>query len=359
MTGAPAPLFRALSPVNPSFAFSSLGGRYVVLGFLPPPGAERDAALEMVRRHPQLFRDDTCLFFGVLPDRESFDRAQNGGMMRWFADFDGALRRLYEAEGPDGAPIPRWVAIDPSQRILAWTPLDQAEKLFAYLQRLGPPGRHAGVTLNAPVLIVPRVLEPALCRQLIDIYRADGGAPSGVMRERDGRTVGVLDDFKKRRDTTLTDEPLLNSLRNRLHRRLVPEIRKAFQFEATRIERYIVACYDAEEGGYFKAHRDDTTAATAHRKFAVSINLNAEDFEGGNLIFPEFGPQTYRPPTGGAVVFSCSLLHEATPVTAGTRYAFLPFLYDEAGAELKAKNQHLLVSGAEGLIAQPDAAAAN
>ena len=107
MTGAPAPLFRALSPVNPSFAFSSLGGRYVVLGFLPPPGAERDAALEMVRRHQQLFRDDTCLFFGVLPDRESFDRAQNGGMMRWFADFDGALRRLYEAEGPDGAPIPR------------------------------------------------------------------------------------------------------------------------------------------------------------------------------------------------------------------------------------------------------------
>ena len=127
----------------------------------------------------------------------------------------------------------------------------------------------------------------------------------------------------------------------------------------TRIERYIVACYDATEGGYFKAHRDDTTAATKHRKFAVSINLNAEEFEGGNLIFPEFGPQSYRPPTGGAVVFSCSLLHEATPVTQGTRYAFLPFLYDEAGAEVKARNQHLLVSGADGLIVQPDAATAS
>jgi predicted 2-oxoglutarate/Fe(II)-dependent dioxygenase YbiX len=34
------------------------------------------------------------------------------------------------------------------------------------------------------------------------------------------------------------------------------------------------------------------------------------------------------------VVFSCALLHEATPVTRGRRYAFLPFFYDEAGAEV-------------------------
>ena len=44
------------------------------------------------------------------------------------------------------------------------------------------------------------------------------------------------------------------------------------------------------------------------------------------------------PPTGGAVVFSCSLLHEATPVTSGKRYAFLPFLYDEEGARIGQKN---------------------
>ena len=33
---------------------------------------------------------------------------------------------------------------------------------------------------------------------------------------------------------------------------------------------------------------------------------------------------------GGAVVSSCSHLHQALPVTSGTRYVFLPFLYDEA-----------------------------
>ena len=82
----------------------------------------------------------------------------------------------------------------------------------------------------------------------------------------------------------------------------------------------------------FHAHRDSTTQGTAHRRFACSINLNA-DFEGGDLRFAEYGPATYRPPVGGAVVFSCALLHEATKITAGRRYAFLPFFYDEAGAQ--------------------------
>jgi predicted 2-oxoglutarate/Fe(II)-dependent dioxygenase YbiX len=42
------------------------------------------------------------------------------------------------------------------------------------------------------------------------------------------------------------------------------------------------------------------------------------------------------------VVFSCSLLHEATPVTKGTRYATLPFLFDEAGDQIRAANAHTL-----------------
>jgi predicted 2-oxoglutarate/Fe(II)-dependent dioxygenase YbiX len=118
----------------------------------------------------------------------------------------------------------------------------------------------------------------------------------------------------------------------------VPAILKAFQFKATRIERYIVACYEATTGGFFRAHRDNATKGTAHRTFAVTLNLNAEDYEGGDLRFPEFGPRTYRAPTGGVVVFSCSLLHEALPVTNGKRYAFLPFLYGEEGAKIRAEN---------------------
>ena len=340
--GAPAPMFKAPSPVNPQFAFSSLGGRWVVLGFMPGPGPERDAAIQMVRDFPALFQNELCAAFLVLPDAASFAAAREAPPLRWFGDASGTLRRMYDAESPEGDVAPRWVVEDPTQRILGWAPLDRGRQVFSNVAALGRPEAHAGVPLHAPVLISPRILEPELCRRLIAYYGEHGGAPSGVMREKDGRTVGVLDDFKKRSDATIQNQGLIDEIVMRIRRRLVPDIEKSFQFTATRIERYIVACYDAKDGGYFKPHRDNTTAGTAHRKFAVSINLNAEEFEGGDLRFPEFGARTYRPPTGGAVVFSCSLLHEATPVTKGTRYAFLPFLFDEAGAEVRRKNLHLL-----------------
>ncbi len=88
-------------------------------------------------------------------------------------------------------------------------------------------------------------------------------------------------------------------------------------------------------------------ATTAHRSFAVTSNLNAEEYEGGDLRFPEFGDRTYRAPTGGAVVFSCSLLHEATPVTKGKRYAFLPFLYDEEAKVIREANLDKLAAQEE------------
>jgi predicted 2-oxoglutarate/Fe(II)-dependent dioxygenase YbiX/peroxiredoxin len=340
IVGEPAPWFRAPSPINPQFSFQSLGGRYLLLAFLPPAGAERDAALAQITAPAQAFDDENRAFFGVLPDAESFAEARNEPPFRWFADVDGELRRLFGSVEADGSLKPQWFIIDPSMRILGWAPLDQGAAVVARFARLGAADDHAAVPLHAPVLIVPRVFETAFCQRLIELYEAGGGAPSGVMQVRDGKTVGVFNDMKRRRDATIEDPDLISGIRARVSRRLLPEIAKAFQFTATRIERYIVACYGAAEGGYFRPHRDNTTPGTAHRKFAVSINLNAEAFEGGDLRFPEFGSRTYRPPTGGAVVFSCSLLHEATPVTRGLRYACLPFLYDEAGAKVRQANLH-------------------
>jgi predicted 2-oxoglutarate/Fe(II)-dependent dioxygenase YbiX len=107
------------------------------------------------------------------------------------------------------------------------------------------------------------------------------------------------------------------------------------------MERYIVCCYAAEDGAYFRAHRENTTKGTAHRRFAVSINLN-DDFEGGEVSFPEYGSQSFKLAPGGAVVFSCSLLHAVSKVTSGRRYAFLPFLYDEAAAAVREANNQFL-----------------
>ena len=219
---------------------------------------------------------------------------------------------------------------------------DGAPALVDRIGKLPPPARHGGFPALAPVLVTPRIFEPGFCERLIALYRQTGGESSGFMREIDGVTTLMMNDQHKRRsDVTVEDEALQKQVVARLNRRLTPQIEKAFNFKPTRIERYLVARYDSETGGFFRPHRDNTTKGTAHRRFAVSINLNS-DYDGGDLRFPEFGDRTYRPPPGGACVFSCSILHEATPVTRGERFAFLPFLYDEAGARVREENLQYL-----------------
>jgi len=342
IVGEPAPLFAAATFFRSDFAFGSVGGRYSLLAFLPTDAPGRSAALDALTRHRELFQEDRLLVFPILRDRASVPAARDEPGLIWFFDPVGEIARLYGALSADGIERPMLMLIDPSLRIMMMAPMHLADEMLERLRRLPQIEAHAGVPLHAPVLIVPRVFERDMCRRLIAHYEAVGGHRSGVMREINGKTVGVLDDFKRRRDADIPDQRLRAELRARIGRRLLPEIVKAFTVTLTRVERYIVACYDADEGGYFRPHRDNTTPGTAHRRFAVSINLNAEDFEGGDLRFPEFGPRTYRPPTGGAVVFACGLLHEATPVTRGTRYAFLPFLYDEAGEAVRRRNLHLV-----------------
>jgi predicted 2-oxoglutarate/Fe(II)-dependent dioxygenase YbiX/peroxiredoxin len=345
--GDPAPNFIAASRANPKFNFNTVAGRYVLLAFMPRDPAARAAALAALEPHQQRFDGGNiaAFFVGVDPDLPATaeDRVP---AQRWFFDTDGTVSRLYGALDADGTERPHWLLLDPMLRVLDRAPIIESDAFLARLAALPPAALHAGFELVAPVAIVPRVFDLDLCRRLIECYEAKGGEVSGVMREIGGRTVGVIGPMKSRRDVTLEEHPeLRKEIVGKLSRALVPEVRRVFNFEATRLERYLVACYDAREGGYFRAHRDNETKGTAHRRFAVSINLNAEDFEGGDLRFPEFGPRTYRPPTGGAVVFCCSMQHEATAVTKGRRFAFLPFLYDDEGARIRAENRAFLDEG--------------
>jgi peroxiredoxin len=332
--GEPAPWFTAPTPSNPEFVFDTVAGRFVLLAFLPAQDpAASGAALKMLSENQRLFDDRRLSAFVVVRDPGMAAGLRDMRGLRWFLDFEGAVSRLYDAVEADGTERPFWMLLDPALRVIGQSPLAEPAKMFAFLAGLPAPGEHAGTPLHAPVLIAPRVLEPAMCQTLIDLHQATGGRFSGVMRDAGDRTVAVMDDLKKRRDVLVDDPDLQAALRERLERRLFPLIKRGLGSDATHIERYVVSCYDAADGAVFHPHRDHTTMGTAHRKFACSINLNS-DFEGGDLRFAEFGATTYRPPEGGAVVFSCGLLHEVTPMTAGRRYAFLPFFYDEAGAEV-------------------------
>jgi predicted 2-oxoglutarate/Fe(II)-dependent dioxygenase YbiX len=338
LPGDPVPNWIAPSDTNPRYSLQATGGRWVLLGVLGS-AAEAAAALSDFTAGALPALDGNhraALLISADPeDRAAARVPQHVPQYRAIWDMTGAVTAALGGPG--------WLLLDPTQRLFARWPLAETAAMLALLAQLPPPALHAGLPMPAPALIVPRIFEPELCRVLIARYRAAGGEVSGFMREENGRTVGAHDpSFKVRRDHLIEDEDLQAALRARLSRRLVPEIAKAFQFRVTRLERYLVACYRAEEGGHFAAHRDNTTKGTAHRRFAVTINLNAEEFEGGDLVFPEFGRTAYRAPTGGAVVFSCSLLHQALPVTKGERYAFLPFLYDDAAAKIREENLKFL-----------------
>ncbi|MEO1193739.1 MAG: 2OG-Fe(II) oxygenase [Pseudomonadota bacterium] len=346
------PRFSAPSPRNPRFSFSTLGGRPIALTFYGSAASRGAQALvKQLQNAADMTRSNGPIFCGVSSDPR--DETERGITERptfiIFWDTDQRLAEAYGVAGynqdsPHRTFKPQTFVIDPRLR------------LFRVIPMTGDPETHVRQIMNAaeactlpnyegqqsgwaPVLEVPRVFEPEFCRRLIQYYEDLGGTPSGFMRQQDGKTVGILDPkFKRRRDANITDQSLIQGARTRISRRLVPEIWRAYQFKVTRIERDIVACYDGEEGGYFNAHRDNTTTGTAHRRFACTINLNAEEYDGGHLRFPEFGNAIYKPPTGGACIFSCSMLHQALPVTRGTRYCYLPFLYDDAAAKVRSAN---------------------
>jgi hypothetical protein len=274
--------------------------------------------------------------------------------LRYFWDFHRNVTQGYGLVR-DGVVRPTAFLVDPFLRVVESLPAARIDELLDSLQAIAAAERVHPTDFNAPVLTVPRILEPEACQTLIDFYRRVGGTPSGFMRYRGAEVYGVNDHSTKRRHDAIIEDPDLRAMIRTGIQRLAPILEQAFWWRPTRIERYIVARYGPEDGGgFFSRHRDNTTPATAHRRFAVTINLN-DDFEGGELRFPEFGQRTYRPPMGGATVFNCCLLHEATPVTRGERFATLPFLYDDSGDKIRQANQHTLKRTPEGETAMGDA----
>jgi predicted 2-oxoglutarate/Fe(II)-dependent dioxygenase YbiX len=314
-------------------AFDPFPGRAIAIAFLgsaADPGAE--AALAALSADRRLVDEGKAAFFAVV--RESGLGPEIALKARFPSivflwDGDGMAR----AFGADRS----WVILDPMLRVVDVAPLDEADRAFDVLRRSSVQNA-ASAYSPAPILTLAHVFEPELCAHLITQFEQGGGKDTGFMQDVGGRSVENFDGtWKRRRDFHLTDRPLIANLRARIGRRICPEIKKAFQMRLTRIERDLIARYDAETGGHFGPHRDDTGIAIAHRRFAVSINLNA-DFEGGEISFPEYSPQTFKPAPGTAVVFSASILHQVSRVTRGRRYVFLTFLFDEEAERLRQAN---------------------
>jgi predicted 2-oxoglutarate/Fe(II)-dependent dioxygenase YbiX/peroxiredoxin len=335
--GEPAPWFSVPQAGDVGrVVLDQLAGHDIVLlfyGSVSAPDTQR--TLEDFARHGEMFGAGQAILIGVSVTEAGIPPhlAAKAG---WYFGYDqhGAVAKRYGLEPPaNSAMACTAFVLSPALQLLEIA--SGAEQIAARVlplleaRRTHPPQVH-----DAPVLIVPGVFDAAFCASLIGMYEAEGGREIGAV-ENAGKVVERFDPaFRKRLDWYISNEQTVQQCRDLLVRRLLPIIHRAFQFRTTRIERYLVGCYEAATGGHFHAHRDNTAPLVAHRRFAVTLNLN-DAYEGGNLTFPEFGPKAYRPGVGSAVVFSCSLLHEVTPVTSGTRYAFLSFLYDEEAQRVR------------------------
>ena len=219
--------------------------------------------------------------------------------------------------------------LGPNSRLETLLPAKGIDNALEICRAIHNSTQETEVSAQAPVLVVPSVLDPSLCEALIDYWGAGEKLIDTTASSAEGNETS-RPDVKKRHDVMLLNEALFGRVKNRLTRRLFPEIFKVFGFRTRNMEGVRIGCYDSAFQGFFGRHRDNRTPYTAHRKFAVSLNLS-QDFEGGQVRFPEYGRLLYRTKIGGAVVFSCSLLHEVSPVTAGKRFAIFTFLTDSEG----------------------------
>lgn len=309
----------------------SVAGNPIVLVFCPRLSGAGGALLKCDAEHLQSLLANGARIFVATLDKADVASAEKPG-------FPILLDRREQVFASFSAPRDR-----PSTVVLRCNhhvggifngdPEAQVAATLSLLERMGWERETVLMHVHPPVLLIPEVFSREDCARLIDIFETRGNVfiePQAAMDFMKGADykMRIPEHMREDRiDHFFFEKGTLAFLSNRLNR-IVPEIHKAFQYRITKYEALRVACYQGHRGGFSHGHRDNIPPYL-YRRFAMSINLNTEDFEGGELRFLEFGDQRYRPETGTAIVFSSSLLHEAMHVTAGRRFVFLAFLFGE------------------------------
>ena len=324
-----------------SLADDHLSGHSLLLAFLN--GADEKASTGLLRaiaarRDALQASDCTVIAINADSDAAANQRIRETAGFPWplACDSTGAVFASYGLHKENGAGI-RLVLVTPLRQIRVWfdSPMDNEKTLETIMEvldeektadelRWAPP--------HAPVLLVPNVLSPEECGKLVESFET--GTPFMVRPPRPGEIGGNYKipvyehDRQDRVDQIIKDAETLRFLDERIFGRVTPMIKKAFAFDVTRREDLHIARYIGKRGGHEMGHRDNTSAATAYRRFALSMSLN-DDYEGGGVVFKEFSPRPYRGAAGTALVFSSSLLHEVQETTSGTRYNLISHLFNE------------------------------
>lgn len=310
---------------TPTHYYAHAGGRPALLVHA------RDDAVQAVRDLAAVVGDEReRLTVHVIGPQALADAMDDPGDPDVLVDRNGRAAAAYRTDGTTVAFL-----LDASLRVLHSWPLAEGtaeEVAVAVRHRLDAMEAAAApprvVSRQAPVLIVPDVLSPQECTDLVALWHTDHTETGVETSEGSTRGERLEAKLKRRADHVVTDPDRLQALATSIGRRLFVEVARCFNYRPKRFEGFKIGRYTAEDRGFFSLHRDNLSPTTAHRRFALTLNLTG-DYEGGELRFPEFGPDLYRPPPGAALVFSGSLLHEVADVTAGERFVLLSFLFGD------------------------------
>lgn len=324
--GDSAPMVQALDQIGRPFASGAdhLAGKPIMLLFCPALDqglsafrtVAAEAALLAISRH------------GIAENAAA--HARYSLPFAILADTHADIFKGYGVDPYPAAPTPTLIVLDAGHRVARvldrMEPDAMAAEALAELHRLSAARRVARLQAHPPVLVLPRMLSEADCAFLAEIWRrdvpeypTDGFTNAGTTREAGDFKVVHDGGYGRAVEYIVQDEALQRFIDGRLRRRLLPEIRKAFQATGLQREGYRIAGYEAQRGGFLNPHRDNTIPGNARRRFTMTVNLNAGDYEGGELRFREYGEQLYAVERGTAIVWSASLLHEVQPVTSGRR----------------------------------------
>ncbi len=265
------------------------------------------------------------------------------------ADTRGQLAALFHAsrEGqPDNSHVRDGaiaIVTDPDQTIRSVIPFTDADRFKSAMEHALNEVERAGERAHAqgfaPVLRIPHLLSSEQCRGLMETWetyhqpgKVGGAGQYGEPVNKELEKRVCYDHFIRE------NESLHAEIVSTIGARIRDAVERAFNFDIQCYEPFFVVGYPAHEGGFFGSHRDNIDPAHMHRRFALTLNLNTGEYEGGGVWFPEYADTVYDPPAGEGIVFSCSLLHEAKVVTKGWRFMLSGFMWGAAEEAMRQRN---------------------
>jgi hypothetical protein len=150
-------------------------------------------------------------------------------------DPDGRAAGAYRTGG-----APTAFLLDPNLRVRATLPLADGARVAADVAELvaelvWDDRRPREITTQAPLLVVPDVLDPEQCAELIAVWEQQGHSETGVESATGGGRAEQLNaQLKRRRDHVVQDPQRSRELATRIGRRVMPELSKAFSTKADR-----------------------------------------------------------------------------------------------------------------------------